>query len=51
MIKAAFWVGGFLVGLGLGMTVGYNFHPYESCESMYETPEDISECVWIKENP
>jgi hypothetical protein len=27
------------------------FHPYEQCKRMYETPEDISECVWIKENP
>ena len=30
-------------------------HEYEreeaKCKRMYETPEDISECVWIKENP
>ena len=25
-------------------------HPYEVCKIMYDTPEDISECVWIKEN-
>jgi hypothetical protein len=29
----------------------YYYHPYEVCKRMYETPEDISECVWIKENP
>ena len=30
---------------------GMYTHPYDECRSMYETPEDISECVWIKENP
>ena len=51
MSKVAFWLGGLLVGLGVGMNVGYHSHPYEVCERMYDTPEDISECVWIKENP
>ena len=37
----------FVIGLALG---SYS-HPYEQCKRMYETPEDISECVWIKENP
>ena len=27
----------------------YNY-PHEECEMMYETPEDISECLWLKEN-
>ena len=35
----------------LGLTLGSYSHPYEQCKRMYETPEDISECVWIKENP
>ena len=35
----------------IGARIGYEFHPYQSCKRMYETPEDISECVWIKENP
>jgi len=25
-------------------------HPYEQCKRMYVTPEDIAECVWIKED-
>ena len=36
----------FVVGLYLGSAS----HPYEVCKKQYETPEDISECVWIKEN-
>ena len=35
----------------LGLYLGSASHPYEQCKRMYETPEDISECVWIKENP
>ena len=35
----------------LGVFVGIYGHPYEVCKRMYATPEDISECVWIKENP
>jgi ATP/ADP translocase len=26
-------------------------HPYEECKRMYDTQEDVSECIWIKENP
>ena len=33
------------------MAIGYAIHPYEQCKRMYDTPEDVSECVWIKENP
>lgn len=33
-----------------GLWIGYESHPYESCRAMYTTPEDISECVWIKEH-
>jgi hypothetical protein len=36
----------FIVGLALGSYT----HPYEECKRMYETPEDIAECVWILEN-
>jgi hypothetical protein len=35
----------------LGLALGSYSHPYEVCKRMYDTPEDISECVWIKENP
>ena len=43
------WValGSFVAGMELADTL----NPYEQCKRMYETPEDISECVWIKENP
>ena len=34
----------------LGLALGSYSHPYEVCKQMYETPEDISECVWLKEN-
>jgi hypothetical protein len=56
MIKA-FWLGdfptllgGILVGLGVGLALGSYSHPYEVCKRMYDTSEDVSECVWIKEN-
>ena len=34
-----------------GMELADTLNPYEQCKRMYNTPEDISECVWIKENP
>ncbi len=34
-----------------GLTMGSYSHPYEVCKRMYNTPEDVLECVWIKENP
>ena len=40
-------LGSFLAGMELADTL----NPYEQCKRMYNTPEDISECVWIKENP
>ena len=40
-------LGSFLAGMELSDTL----NPYEQCKHMYDTPEDISECVWIKENP
>jgi hypothetical protein len=46
-----FWLGGILTGLGVGLALGLYSHPYEVCKRMYDTPEDVSECVWIKENP
>jgi hypothetical protein len=42
-----FWVG---VALAVGLELGSYLHPYEVCKRMYDTPEDIGECVWIKEN-
>jgi len=50
-MSKAFWLGGILTGLGVGLVLGSYSHPYEQCKRMYNTPEDISECVWIKENP
>ena len=44
----AFAVVMFLIG---GLWIGYESHPYEQCARMYNSPEYISECVWIKENP
>jgi len=35
----------------LGLYLGSASHPYEVCKKQYDTPEDIAECVWIKENP
>jgi hypothetical protein len=46
--KQFFWIG---IALGIGTSLGSWSHPYEQCKRMYDTPEDISECVWIKENP
>lgn len=42
-----FWVG---IALVVGWAVGTYFHPYDECKRMYNTPEDIIECVWIKQN-
>ena len=44
-------LGWFITGLGVGLALGTYSHPYEVCKRMYDTPEDISECIWIKENP
>ena len=41
----------FALGVCVGLALGSYSHPYEVCKRMYDTPEDISECVWIKENP
>jgi hypothetical protein len=40
----------FAFGLIAGWAFATYFHPYEECKRMYETPEDIAECVWILEN-
>ena len=42
---------GFILGAWVGAWAGWVTHPYEQCKQMYTAPEDISECVWIKENP
>jgi hypothetical protein len=44
------WIGGVLTGLGVGLALGNYAHPYEVCKRMYNTQEDVMECVWIKEN-
>lgn len=43
-----FWIG---IAFAVGIAVGSYAHPYEVCKRMHNTPEDIGECVWIKENP
>lgn len=35
----------------LGLYLGSASHPYEVCKKKYDTPEDVAECTWIKENP
>ena len=40
-----------VVAFVLGLYLGSASHPYEVCKKQYDTPEDISECVWIRENP
>ena len=63
-MSKAFWEGfrnGFLqaskygipiaAALIVGLNLGSWSHPYEQCRRMYNSQEDISECVWIKENP
>ena len=62
-MSKAFWQGfreGYMQGVQIvaliilplivGWAFGQYFHPYDSCKRMYSTPEDIVECVWIKEN-
>jgi hypothetical protein len=39
------------VAFVIGLTLGSWSHPYEQCKRMYNTPEDIDECVWIRMNP
>lgn len=50
MNRLLLWIGGIGIGLGIGISIGNYTHPYEQCKHMYETLEDISECIWIKEN-
>lgn len=40
------WIGGFLIGLSSGLYIN-DEDTGVTCMSMYETPEDISECLWI----
>ena len=42
----AFWIG---IAFAIGIALGNYAHPYEQCKRMYNSQEDISECVWIKE--
>lgn len=41
----------FVFGLIVGWAFAIYFHPYEECKRMYNSPEDVIECIWIKENP
>ena len=46
------WVGFAIAGAFVaGLALGSYSHPYEQCKRMYTVPDDILECVWIKENP
>lgn len=60
-MSKAFWEGfgtGFItaskysiliaVAFVVGLTLGSYSHPYEVCKRMYNSQEDISECVWLK---
>lgn len=33
-----------------GIYTGYYGHPYEKCNSMYASAEDIGECIWLLRN-
>ena len=35
----------------IGLVLGSYSHPYEVCKRLHTTQEDVSECVWIRENP
>lgn len=41
---------GLLSGIAIGIVIAISNHPYERCSAMYDTPEDVMECVWILEN-
>jgi hypothetical protein len=46
------WIGFAIAGsFVVGLILGSWSHPYEQCKRMYDTQEDVMECVWIKENP
>jgi hypothetical protein len=34
----------------VGLTLGSYSHPYEQCKRMYDSQEDLAECVWLLEN-
>lgn len=38
------------LGIAIGAYAGYNTHEYEICSEQYDVPEDILECVWIRQN-
>lgn len=47
-----YWVKFCLIALVIGLAYNYTIqeHPYDKCMDMYETPNDVSECVWILTN-
>jgi hypothetical protein len=49
-MSKAFWIGSVLTAIGVGLALGSYSHPYEQCARMYNSPENIGECVWIKQN-
>jgi hypothetical protein len=42
---------GFFVGSLISAMVIFANDPYLKCKDMYDTPDDIIECVWILEQP
>jgi hypothetical protein len=36
------------IAFDFGLALGSYSHPFEVCKRMYDTSEDIAECVWIK---
>lgn len=39
-----------ILALIVGWVFGQFFHPQDSYKRMYSTPENIVECVWVKDN-
>lgn len=55
---SSFWEGfwyGFTKAFGYALAFYFGTllctHPYDTCSEQYTDPTDISECIWILENP
>lgn len=42
------WLGGILIGFGVGIACANYTNPFEECSRMYQIQADIAECVFIK---
>lgn len=42
-----FWMG---LAIALGIQLGNYVHPYEQCKRVYDTAEEVTECIRTKEN-